>query len=208
MHVVSPTAIPATLPDVTDILVAPGYMQLEADTFDTWPRLNAVISPFTGVEGFDVAGFTRRAVLVANGPAEENSICTAEATILLLLAAWYDLAGAAALVVSGETAPLPPRARMLARRTVGVIGYGGIGRRVVDRLATFGVDILVNSRSAPAGLPSGARGRSRHVDHPVGHRVRLCLARCLDAAHAGRGSTGRDETRRTAGEHLTRRPDR
>lgn len=178
VRVVPPSAISDALRDTTDILVAPGQMRLEAAAFDAWPRLRAIVSPFTGIEGFDVAGFTQRGILVANGAAEENSTSTAEATILLLLAAWYDLAGTTALIESGEPAPLPPRARMLAGRTVGVIGHGEIGRRVVAQLAGFGVKLLVHSRSGATGLPDCARPAD--LDTVIAQADIICVCAALN----------------------------
>ena len=58
------------------------------------PRLRAIVSAVTGVDGVDIAAATERAVVVANAQTEENIIGMAEATVLLMLAALYDLDGA------------------------------------------------------------------------------------------------------------------
>lgn len=43
----------------------------------------------------------------------------------------------------------------LARQTLGVIGYGAIGRQVAQIATGFGMQVLVTSRTRPAQLPPG-----------------------------------------------------
>ena len=140
-----------------DVLIAAGHLAILGDDLAGWPRLRALVSPFTGSEGFDEPGVTARGILIANGQARENSESTAEATILLALAAWYDLAGTEAVLRRDAPRAMPPRARMVAGKTVGIIGYGDIAKAVLRRLEGWGVDILIHTRTVPETAPAGVR---------------------------------------------------
>ena len=138
-------ADPAALSEA-DVLLAAG------DTPATWalmraaPRLRAVVSPFIGTEGFDERAATDLGILIANGQTPENAESMAEATILLMLAALYDLHGTEAVLRGTIPRPAQSRAFMLRGRTVGLIGYGNIARAVTVRLAGWGTRLLAWSR--------------------------------------------------------------
>ena len=138
-------ADPAALADA-DILVAAGNTPCDRALLAGAPKLRAVISPFTGTEGFDEVAATELGILIANGQTPENSESMAEATILLMLAALYDLHGSEA--VMRGTAPKAARSRafMLRGKTIGLIGYGNIARAMTVRLAGWGVRLLAWSR--------------------------------------------------------------
>ena len=77
----------------------------------------------------------------------------AEATILLMLAALYDLHGSEAVLRGGVPRPAHSRAFMLRGRTVGLLGYGNIARAVAARLAGWGARLLAWSRRTDAAAP-------------------------------------------------------
>jgi phosphoglycerate dehydrogenase-like enzyme len=137
-----------------DVLLAPGDLPCTRERMAAAPRLRAIISPFTGTEGFDERAATDLGILVANGQTPENSISMAEATILLMLAALYDLHGSEA-VLRGTTPRLPhSRAFMLRGKTIGLLGYGNIARAMTERLAAWGVEILAWSRRTDPTAPN------------------------------------------------------
>ena len=70
----------------------------------------------TGVDGVDLAAATEHAVVVANAQTEENIIGMAEATVLLMLAALYDLDGAQDRVRQGLLAPAAAQGQPVARQ--------------------------------------------------------------------------------------------
>src|SRR5690606_541094 len=74
----------------------------------------------------------------------------ASATIALMLALCHDLPGAMSAFVQGFRRDIG-RARTLDDATVGLIGFGAIGREVARRLRAWGVRVLVFSRSLEAG---------------------------------------------------------
>jgi phosphoglycerate dehydrogenase-like enzyme len=129
-----------------DVLLAAGDTPCTRARMENAPNLRAVISPFTGTEGFDERAASDLGVLVANGQTPENSESMAEATILLILAALYDLHGSEAVLRGTIPRPSHSRAFMLRGKTIGMIGYGQIARAMSVRLAAWGVRQLAWSR--------------------------------------------------------------
>jgi phosphoglycerate dehydrogenase-like enzyme len=121
----------------------------------TAPRLRAIISAVTGVDGVDIPAATEHTVVVGNAQTEENIIGMAEATVLLMLAALYDLAAAQDRVRQGLWRPPQLPASQLRGKTIGFVGLGKIGRETARLLAPWGAAMQYNSRRDAdlAGLP-------------------------------------------------------
>lgn len=137
-----------------DIVVTPGKYSFTRVAMARTPRLRAVISPISGTENVDKAAATALGILVANGRMPENYESMAESTIMLILAALYDLHGVQRSLHEGTE---PAAGRMLRGRTVGLIGYGAIGHAVASRLAGWSVRILVATPRPPGDLPNHVR---------------------------------------------------
>jgi phosphoglycerate dehydrogenase-like enzyme len=133
-----------------DALIAASSVACSRELMTTADRLRGIVSPTTGIEGFDLAAATELGILVANGQTSENVESIAEATILLVLAALYDLHGAEALLRENRPRPAQTNARMLAGKTVGMIGFGRVARAIATRLAAWKPTIQAYTRRAPA----------------------------------------------------------
>jgi phosphoglycerate dehydrogenase-like enzyme len=148
----------AAMPDPLagiDVLLCVAVFPLTRPMLETAPRLRAIVSAVTGVDGVDLSAATERAVVVANAQTEENIIGMGEATVLLMLAALYDLDGAQTRVRQGLWRPPQLPASQLRGKTVGLIGLGKIGRETARLLAPFGAKLQYNARRDAdlAGLP-------------------------------------------------------
>jgi phosphoglycerate dehydrogenase-like enzyme len=148
-------ADPSALTDA-DVLLAAGDLPCTRTLMEGAPRLRAVISPFTGTEGFDELAATDLGILIANGQTPENAESMAEATILLMLASLYDLRGSEAVLRGTIPRPAHSRAFMLRAKTIGMIGYGKIARAMTSRLAGWGVKLLAWSRHPDLSAPAVA----------------------------------------------------
>jgi len=135
-----------------DILVAVSSFPCTRALMASADRLRGIVSPTTGIEGFDLAAATELGILVANGQTAENVEGMAEATILLMLAALYDLRGTEVILRGNLPRPEQTSARMLGRKTVGMIGFGKIARAIAARLAGWDVSILAHTRRPPANF--------------------------------------------------------
>lgn len=133
-----------------DVLYAVGSLPVSRELLARAPNLRAVVSPWTGTEGFDERAATDLCILVGNGQIPENAGSMAEATIMMILACLYDLNGAQRRLRDGLPGPTDLPARMLKGKTVGLIGYGGIARGVTRRLSTWDVEFLVHTPRPPA----------------------------------------------------------
>jgi D-3-phosphoglycerate dehydrogenase len=148
------TATPDPLAGI-DILLCVAVFPLTGAMFAASPRLRAIVSAVTGVDGVDIAAATERGILIANAQTEENIIGMAEATMLLMLAALYDLEGAQNQVRKGLWRPPQLKASQLRGKIIGVIGLGRIGRETARLLAPWGATLQYSARrdADPSGLP-------------------------------------------------------
>ncbi|NTI78472.1 NAD(P)-dependent oxidoreductase [Rhizobium rhizogenes] len=137
----------------TDVVIALPDLKAGSNLMEAAPKLRGLVSPVTGTEGFDEGAATDRGILVVNGQIEQNYKSMAEATVLLILAAMYDLKGTERIL--RENLPRPPhlKARMIARKTIGLIGFGQISQTVAERLSTWEANIITTVRT-PRVLPS------------------------------------------------------
>lgn len=142
------------------------------------PALRGIVSPLVGYDWIDVDEATRRSIWVVNGEVRESRESMAEATIMLMLALLYRLRETEAELRSGSD-----RVRnrsMLKGRTVGIVGYGGITREIVQRLECWHANILVHTREAQADA-TGVSFVSR--DHLFAVSDVVLLMTCLDDAN-------------------------
>ncbi len=115
------------------------------------PRLRLIQKWGTGVDKIDLAAADRHGIPVTI-TAGANAASIAEHTILLMLAALRRVVVADRSVREGrwEPAALRPVSRTLWGRTVGILGFGSIGRAVARRLRGFEARVLYHTRSGRA----------------------------------------------------------
>ncbi len=138
-----------------DLLLCMGNCPVPRAVIEAAPRLRAIVSAVTGVDGLDVAASTDHGVVVANAQTEENVIGMAEATVVMILGALYDFNGTQELIRKFLPRPDPLRARQLRGKTLGFVGLGKIGRETARLLAPFGATMQYTARRDAdlAGLP-------------------------------------------------------
>ena len=146
----------ASLVDADVAIVAPSFACSRA-LLTPARRLRGIVSPITGIEGIDIAAATELGIVVANGQVRENTGSMAEATILLMLAALYDLHGTEAVLRNNLPRPPHMNARMLQGKTIGLIGFGQIARAMTLRLSGWGVTLQAYARRPPSDAPASIR---------------------------------------------------
>ena len=147
-------AKPDALADA-DILLCVGNCPVSRAQIEAAPRLRAIVSAVTGTDGYDMAAVNERGIVVANAQTDENIIGMAEATVLMILAALYDLGDAQDRLRRSLPRPEPLRARQLRDKNLGFIGLGKIGRETARLLAPWGALMQYSARRDAdlAGLP-------------------------------------------------------
>jgi len=122
------------------------------------PRLLGIVNPTIGLETVDVDAASELGVIVGHGATPENFNSMAEATMMFILMLLYKPDLTREVTRGQRQRPRPVReaawARMLMNRTVGIIGFGRIGRAVARRLQGWDVRILANDPFIdPASVP-------------------------------------------------------
>lgn len=111
------------------------------------PRLIGVVNPTIGLDTVDVAAASELGIIVGHGATPENFNSMAEATVMLMLMCLYNPAATSDVLHGRRPRPKPTPtdmwARMLMGRTVGLVGFGRIGRAVAARLQGWHARILV-----------------------------------------------------------------
>ncbi len=127
-------------------------------------QLKAVVSATTGLDHIDLAAAARRGVdvLSLKGEAEflARVTATAEHTWALLLALVRKLPAAVEDVRQGHWRRDLFRGRELSGLTLGVIGYGRLGRMVARYGVAFEMRVLVCDVKPVGSLPEGVRACS------------------------------------------------
>ncbi len=120
--------------------------------FSAAPKLKYIGLFATGYNNIDLAEASRRGVVVSNAPAYSTE-AVAQHTFALLLALTdraheYNETVAAGDWVKSRTFSYFPLPHIeLCGKTLGIVGYGAIGRRVADIALAFGMRVLVHNRS-------------------------------------------------------------
>jgi glyoxylate reductase len=137
-------------------IVTDPSVPVDAEFLDFAGRSLKVVSNFgVGYDNFDLEALRARGLRATNTP-DVLTNATAELAVALMLAAGRRIVEADALVRGGRWTGGGEEkllGRELSGATVGLIGFGRIGRRVAELLRGFGARILYTSRhEAPASL--------------------------------------------------------
>jgi D-3-phosphoglycerate dehydrogenase len=122
--------------------------------------LSLIVRAGAGVNTIDVDAASRRGVYVSNCPGK-NAIAVAELTFALMLALDRRIAENVIDLRAGRWNKKEySKAKGLFGRTLGIIGYGSIGREVAQRARAFGMTVVVWSRRFQQGSGSSDHGSS------------------------------------------------
>lgn len=111
-------------------------------------QLKGIVVHGAGVDQVDVAAAAELGIKVVNLPGI-NANAVAELTLGLMLASLRQIPLADRLLRTSSWENSLRRGTELAGKTVGLIGFGQIGRRVATLLQPFNVRLLVTNRSVP-----------------------------------------------------------
>jgi phosphoglycerate dehydrogenase-like enzyme len=124
-----------------DAFVAGLRDQYSRDVLEACPRLKVGCSPVIGTEQIDVEAATELGIVIGYGAVPENFDGVAEAIVMLSAALLKQLPSKWDAVKRGEWM-VPDVGRMVARRTIGMIGVGNIGRGVARRLVGWETQLI------------------------------------------------------------------
>ncbi len=124
-----------------DAIVIRSATKLTAEVIDEAANLKVIGRAGVGVDNVDVAAATRRGIVVANAP-ESTVTSAAEHTIGLLVALARNIPQAHAALKQGRWERSRFGGVELADKTLGVLGFGRIGRQVARRAIGLGMRVV------------------------------------------------------------------
>lgn len=124
-----------------DALVIRSGTQVTAEVLQAGHRLKVIGRAGVGIDNVDVDEATRRGVIVMNTP-NANTIATAEHSFALLMASTRNIVPAHNSVAAGLWERSAFTGYELHGKTLGVVGFGRVGRAVAARAQAFEMNIL------------------------------------------------------------------
>ena len=117
------------------------------------PRLEIISSLGVGVDPIDMDAARRRGVIVTNTPELLND-CVADLAMGLVLATVRRIGLGDRFVRAGSWLKGPlPFTHKVGGMTMGILGYGKIGKAIAKRAEAFGMHIVYHGRHEQPGVP-------------------------------------------------------
>lgn len=126
-----------------DALIVRSRTHVPADVINNLPQLKAIGRVGAGLDTIDVSAARTRGVSVVNAP-DANTVAVAEHTMGLMISLARHIPAADASLKQGHWHKSKLLGEVLYGKTLGIIGFGRIGREVARRAAAFGMRIIVN----------------------------------------------------------------
>ena len=128
-------------------IIVTDYAPVSKGTMELAPKLRLIGCIRGGTENIDLTEAKRRGITVAHAPGR-NSTSVADFTLGLLLALHRHIAAAHCMMKQGiwndQWSGPEGLSTELSGKTIGIIGYGAIGRKVALRAKAFEMGILVH----------------------------------------------------------------
>lgn len=140
-------------PDIRCLVWSPFGGPLEEPFMARFPSLQLVATMGAGYEIIDVAAAARRGLIVTNTP-DAVTEDTADAGFALILDTVRRFPAAERYLRGGKWTIATPFARTASLRgkTLGIVGYGRIGKAIARRAEAFGLKVVYHGRNRQAGV--------------------------------------------------------
>ncbi|MBO9309775.1 MAG: phosphoglycerate dehydrogenase [Chloroflexi bacterium] len=130
----------AAIPNA-DALIIRSATKVDRAVLEAAPKLKLIGRAGVGVDNVDLAAATERGVIVMNAP-DGNTVATAELTLGLMLALARHIPAADGSLRAGQWERRAYLGVELRGKTLGLIGFGRVGRAVAKRAAAFEMTII------------------------------------------------------------------
>lgn len=140
-----------------DAVIIRSDNRIDRPTIDAARQLRIIGRAGVGVENVDLQAASERGIVVLNTPAA-NSIAVAELTMAMMLTLSRKIVSADRSVKAGKWEKSAFGGHELNGKTLGLVGFGRIGREVAKRAASFGMRVVAydpyvtESAAAAAGV--------------------------------------------------------
>ena len=136
----TPAALAALLPEF-DAVIVRSPTRLTAEAIAAGTRLKFIGRAGVGVDNIDLAAAASRGIVVLNVP-DANTISTAEHTVGMILAVARRIAEADASLRAGRWDRKNLDGVELYGKTLGVVGFGRVGKEVARRMLAFSMQVI------------------------------------------------------------------
>ncbi|MCH7870502.1 MAG: phosphoglycerate dehydrogenase [Planctomycetes bacterium] len=139
-HGLSTSELASIVGDYDGMLIR-SAVKVTRDVFANVGKLAVIARAGVGVDNVDLDAATGAGVLVLNTP-DANTLSTAEHSIALMLALYRHIPAAHQHVTAGQWNRSGFQGQQLAGKTLGIVGFGRIGRTVAQRARAFEMNVL------------------------------------------------------------------
>ena len=140
----------AALPEA-DALIIRSASKIDAEALAAAGKLKMIARAGVGVDNVDIPVATERGIVIMNTP-DGNTISTAEMTFGLMLALARQIPQAHATMLAGKWDRKSFSGVELRGKTLGVVGFGRIGRAVAKRAIAFEMTVIAFDPYIPADV--------------------------------------------------------
>jgi D-3-phosphoglycerate dehydrogenase len=138
----SPEELKAIIKDY-DGLAIRSATKVTEDILEAAVRLKVIGRAGIGLDNVDIQGATKRGIVVMNTP-EGNVVTTAEHAVAMMLSLSRNIPRGTASLKAGRWEKKNLQGREVFNKTLGVLGYGRIGRIVADRARGLKMQVIVH----------------------------------------------------------------
>lgn len=141
----------AAIPNA-DALIIRSATKVDRSMLEAAPKIKLVGRAGVGVDNVDLPAATDRGVIVMNAP-DGNTIATAELAFALMLSLVRHIPAAYNSLNSGEWDRKSFMGSELRKKTLGIIGFGRVGRAIAKRAQAFEMDVITYDPYISAEAP-------------------------------------------------------
>ena len=125
-----------------DAVIVRSQTKLTEDIIGAASRLKVIGRAGVGLDNVDIGAATKKGVIVMNAPGG-NTISTCEHTFALIMSLARKVPFGHASLKKGEWNRSKFKGIEIYSKTLGIIGFGRIGKEVAKRARAFGMEVLV-----------------------------------------------------------------
>lgn len=134
-----------------DALLVRSKTKVTKEMIDSFPNLKVIGRAGVGLDNIDCIAAKEKEIEVVNAPGS-NAESVAEHAIALILALSRNIPNVALSMRAGKWEKSSYRGMELMGKTLGIIGYGHVGKRVGELAAAFGMKLMIYVKEDPLDM--------------------------------------------------------